>query len=79
MAIQILGDGAPEGTSVTKSATELAGFHGVAVVQAASVASVATLATSSTDGPIVVALNGTMEALNAVIVALRGKGILSET
>lgn len=37
MAVEILGTGAPDGTSVTSGASEKAGFHGSAVAQAATI------------------------------------------
>lgn len=63
MAVMILGDGAPDGVSVSDSATEKAGFHGAAVVQASAIA---------TSASTLVSLRA---KLNLVIAALKAKGI----
>lgn len=46
MAIQILGNNAPDGQSVGADATEKAGFHGVAAVQGAAVTTTGSTAPS---------------------------------
>jgi hypothetical protein len=46
MPIEVLGDGNPDGSTVTSSATELAGFHGSAVAQAATIATTGSTAAS---------------------------------
>lgn len=46
MAVQILGDGNTDGTSVSSAATEPCGFHGVASVQAVILATTGSTAAS---------------------------------
>jgi hypothetical protein len=65
MAVQVLGDGNPEGSTVGSSATELAGFHGLAVAQAAAIA---------TSASTLVSLKA---KLNLLLVAARAKGIIA--
>lgn len=65
MAVQILGNGNPEGSSVGSSATELAGFHGVAVAQASAIA---------TSASTLVSLKA---KLNLLLTACRAKGLIA--
>lgn len=68
MAIEVIGDGNPLGTTVGKDANELAGFHGSAVAQAA----VITLATGATAATIVT-------AVQAILTAIQNKGIMASS
>lgn len=63
MAIQILGDGNPDGSSMTSGASEKAGVYGNAVVQATVIA---------TSASTLVSLRN---KLNRVILALKNFGI----
>lgn len=66
MAIQILGDGNPDGTGIVSSATEkLHLYGGTAVVQPSAITSKGSTAASLKAG------------LNAVIVALRAIGAIA--
>lgn len=67
MAVQILGNGNPEGSSVGSSATELAGFHGSAVAQASAIA---------TSASTLVSLKA---KLNLLLTACRAKGIIASS
>lgn len=65
MAVEILGNGAPDGSSVAASATEKAGFHGSAVAQAAAITT-----TGSTSASM-------KTRINSILTALRNKGIIA--
>lgn len=66
MAVQYLDTGNEDGTVLGQSASELVGFHGVAVDQAGAItlASAATIATIRT-------------AVRNILIALREKGLIA--
>lgn len=79
MAVEILGNGAPDGSSVGLSSTEKVGFHGSAVVQASNITTMATIPTTLTDGTIALRFNTLAGKVNSLLTALRNKGILASS
>lgn len=78
MAIQILGNGNPDGTGVVNAATEkLHLYGGTAVAQAANITTQATSATTLTDGTIVVRMNQLVVKFNTLLTALRNLGVIA--
>ncbi len=78
MAIQILGNGNPDGTSVVSASTEKLSFYGgTPVVQAANITTQATSATTLTDGTIVVRMNQLVVKFNTLLTALRNLGVIA--
>lgn len=68
MAVKELSDGGPDGTRLGQDSSDLIGFHGASPSdQAAAVSSLAASAANSTIAT----------AVNAVIVALREKGLIA--
>lgn len=68
MAMQQLHDGNDEGATIGAASTDLAGFHGSAVAQAALIA----LTTGATIATVVL-------AVQAILVALKNKGIVASS
>jgi hypothetical protein len=80
MAIQILGDGNPDGTGLVSSASEkLSLYGGTAVVQAANITTQATSATTLTDGTIVVRMNQLVTKFNTLLTNLRSIGLIASS
>lgn len=77
MAIQILGNNAPDGQSVGSSSTELAGLHGLASAQGSAITTMVTMPTTLTDGTIVVRLNTLVGKFNSLLTTMRLKGVIA--
>lgn len=77
MAIQILGDGNPEGSSTTSAASEKSGEHGSAAVQGSAITTMATIPTTLTDGTISVRLNTLIGKFNSLVNTIRSKGTIA--
>jgi hypothetical protein len=76
MAIQILGDGNPDGTGVVSSATEKVHLYGgTAVAQASNITTMATIPTTLTDGTIAVRFNTLVGKFNSLLTAVRNIGL----
>lgn len=79
MAVQYIGDGAPDGTCVGLSATEKVSFYGeTPVVQAAAItAATNTTTTTSTTTALTTDLDAIRTKLNSVLTALANIGIIA--
>lgn len=78
MAVEYIGQGGPDGTSVGSSATEKVSVYGVTpVVQAATLTAVTTTASTTTTpyGYTSTQADAIVTAVNAIIVALENFGI----
>lgn len=81
MALKQLSDRNVDGTSMGFSATDLAGFHGTAVAQAAAItAPSATLTISTTPAfgfTTSTQADAMVTAVNSILTALKNKGIIA--
>ena len=80
MAKDYLDSGNSEGTSVGQSASSKAGFHNAASVQADAITSVTTTAATTTTPwgfATSTQANAIVTDVNAILVALRNKGIIA--
>lgn len=79
MAIEILGTGQPDGTSIVKAITEKVSIYGgVAVSQADTIASVASIATDAFDSSVstgAIAVNALIVKVNTLLDDLSDIGI----
>jgi hypothetical protein len=82
MAVKYLDDGNADGWSLGQGTTSKAGVHGAAVVQAAHITSVSTTA-STASSPVGYATttqaDAIVTAVNAILVALRNKGVIASS
>mgnify|MGYP007071630558 CR=1 FL=1 len=70
MAVEVLGSGGDDGTTVSSSASEKAGMHGVAAVQNAFLTAVSTTA-STTTSPAGYATTTQANAIATAVIAMR--------
>lgn len=79
MAVEQLSKGNSDGTSLGQNATDLAGFHGTAVVRAAAITSPSSTATTSTTPfgfSTSTQADAMVTAVRAILAAIQAKGIV---